>query len=87
MEMKVENEAVIFTPDETVLESVFKDVVTGVMLAFCVYISQDSTWWTFISGLMFMLFMFVRIAAIFKRAKNKFRTKEEHQSWIDNIDL
>ena len=74
----------VFLAGEKVSESFYKDLVTGVMVAFCVYISQGSTFWTFITGLMFLLFMFGKISLLFKRQK-RFRTKKDLQAWVDSL--
>ena len=74
----------IFVKDETVMQSIYKDFVTGVMVAFCVYISQDSTWWTFITGLMFILFIFAKIKGVMDKTIN-FKTKAELQKWVDDL--
>lgn len=79
-------EFVIFKSDETVAQSVFKDVVTFVTIAFCVYISQDSTWWTFLTGAMFIFMVVVKVSAILSKAKNTFRTKAELQEWVDSLE-
>ncbi len=74
----------VFIKDETVMESIYKDFTTGSMVAFCVYISQGSTWWTFVTGLMFILFLFAKISSIMKR-DNEFKSKKELQEWVDSL--
>ena len=74
----------VFNKDETVMASIYKDFVTFSMLAFCIYISQDSTWWTFVTGLMFMLFIFAKISSIMKQ-NNEFKSKKELQEWVDSL--
>lgn len=75
----------IFVKDETVMESIFKDLITGVMLAFCVYISQNSTWWTFVTGLMFIMFLYARINSLLKKKNNIFKTKKDLQKWVNAL--
>ncbi len=72
--------------NETGAESFYKDIVTGVMVAFCVYISQGSTFWTFVTGLMFLVFLFGKIGVILKK-QTKFRTKDDLQAWVDSLDV
>lgn len=78
-------EMAVYMPNETVKESIYKDVVTGIMVAFCVYISQDSTFWTFITGLMFLVFLFSKVSAAVGRGTKKFKTKDELQKWVDAL--
>lgn len=75
----------VFEKNETVSESIYKDFVTLVMICFCVYISQGSTFWTFITGGMFMLFMFGKIALLMKSQK-RFNTKASLLEWVNSLD-
>lgn len=75
----------VFVKDETVMESIYKDFITGVMLVFCIYISQNSTWWTFVTGLMFTTFLFTKIKSLFKKKHNIFKTKKDLQKWINAL--
>lgn len=74
----------IFVKDETVAQSIYKDVVTGIMVSFCVYISQGSTWWTFITGLMFLIFFFSKVKTMMKM-RNSFKCKKDLQAWVDTL--
>lgn len=76
----------VFVKNETVAQSIFKDVVTAVMVSFCVYISGDSTWWTFVTGLMFIAFCVIRFKRIVADHVNEFKTKEELKSWVENLE-
>lgn len=59
---------VAYNASESVLESIIKDVFTGAMLGFCVYISHwsASVFWTFISGLMFLSYLGVRLGRLMR---------------------
>ena len=83
--MTDKTEFAVYSNNETVAQSFYKDFVTGTMVAFCVYISQDSTWWTFITGLMFLIFIFGKLAVLLKNNQKKFRTKKELQAWVDTL--
>ena len=74
----------VFNKNETVAESIYKDFVTGCMVAFCVYISQGNTWWTFVTGLMFLMFLFAKVSAIMK-GNNEFKSKADLQKWVDEL--
>jgi len=74
----------IFVKDETLAQSIYKDFSTFVMVAFSVYISQGSTWWTFVTGLMFILFVLVKIKGVMNK-NNEFKTKADLQKWVDDL--
>ena len=76
----------VFNKTEKLLESIIKDAFTGVMLAFCVHISQGSRFWTFITGLGFILFIFVRLVASAKARTKTFRTKEGLIEWVNTLE-
>jgi len=76
----------VFVKNETVAQSIYKDFVTGVMVAFCVYISQGSTWWTFITGLMFLVFFFANVKSMILDNANNFKSKEELQNWVNGLE-
>ena len=74
---------IAYDKTESVLSSVFKDLFTAVMLAFCVYISQGSTWWTFVSGLFFICFLFGKVAYIARDRQTKFESWADFKAWVD----
>ena len=74
----------VYAEKETVLESFYKDFITAVMVAFGVYISQGSTMWEFITGSMFLLFIFTKISKVIKK-QNNFKTKADLQAWVDSL--
>lgn len=75
----------VYERKTSIKESLFKDFVTAATLLFCVYISKDSTWWTFVTGLMFLLFLFGRAAYHLKTSKHVFGSKMELRAWIDSL--
>lgn len=75
----------VFNKTETVRESVYKDFVTFSLLIFCIYISQDSTWWTFVTGICFLLAVFGKISSLMKRY-HQFKNKDELQEWVNSLD-
>ena len=74
----------VFNKNETVAESLYKDFVTGVLVSFCVYISQGSTWWTFVTGLMFIVFLLGKVKNVMKD-NHEFKSKEDLQKWVDSL--
>ena len=80
-----EEKIVVIDKRKSVLESFYKDFVTFSLLAFCIYISQGSTFWTFVTGLLFLLFTFAKISIIMKR-HNVFKSKKELLDWANKLD-
>lgn len=64
-------------PKENIIQSIFKDFVTFTCIAFCVYISQGSTWWTFVTGSMFLFFFFIKAGNIINKSATTFDSKEK----------
>ena len=83
---KMNKEYAVIDRTESVIESVFKDLVQLAILAFCVYISRESTWWTFIMGLLFMLNLFTWCAHGLKVRRCYFKTKKELFAWANSLD-
>lgn len=79
------SEYAVYIAKETVLESIVKDTFTFGFLVFCVYVSQDSQWWTFLTGSMFIFFLFGKVMSAMGKSK-KFTSKEDLQKWVDSLD-
>jgi len=73
---------VVMKTKENIFQSFFKDLVTFSMMAFCVYISQGSTWWTFITGGLFLIFALIKIGSIINKTTNVFDNAEEAIKYI-----
>ena len=71
--------------DETVAQSIIKDSFTLVAVALMVYISKDSTFWTVITGLMFILFLWAKIYSSLRKTKT-FTSTNQVRAWLDRID-
>ena len=76
----------VLKQDETVAKSIFRDLVTFTMLSFLIWISQGSTWWTFVTGAMWLAFTLARIKLILDKSLNRFKTKAELQSWVESLE-
>ena len=50
----------------------FKDLVTFSFIAFCIYISQGNTWWTFITGGMFLIFFMIKLGNAINKSTSTF---------------
>ena len=71
---------------ETVLASIVKDTFTFSFLLLCVYVSKGSAWWTFLTGTIFLLFLFTKMSRCIKEDRKDFHTKEEVRKWLDSIE-
>lgn len=78
-----EDNYLVIDKSENLLSAFINNLMTAVMLAFCVYISQDSTWWTFVSGLMFIFWFFCVISSAFKKRVKSFSSWAEFKAWVD----
>ena len=76
----------ILRPKQQLLKSILSDVTTATVLVFMVYVSKGSTWWTLVTGIMFLSFMFAKIRIAFNQMDNTFKTTDEVRTWLDEID-
>lgn len=52
------------------------------LLILCIVISRGSTWWTFLTGLLFLIYFVACVAASGKRNTRKFKTLGELETWV-----
>lgn len=76
---------IAYNASESIIESIIKDVFSGLMLGFCLYISHraDSVFWTFITGLMFLFYLSSKLNRLIKGRVTKFKTWAEFKTWVD----
>ncbi len=70
---------------ETIIESVVKDIITFVFIAFCIYISRGSTWWTFVTGLMFIFGLMLKLHALTYKNGRAIKTRKELNEWANTM--
>lgn len=63
-------------PKESFLLSLSRDVVTFSLLGLCIYASIGSTWWTLVTGVMFILAMSAKLKRIINSSSTTFATPE-----------
>nr|DAE32122.1 MAG TPA: hypothetical protein [virus sp. ctn3M15]DAS93356.1 MAG TPA: hypothetical protein [Caudoviricetes sp.] len=80
-----DNNIIAYNASESLIESIIKDVFSGLMLGFCLYISHwaDSVFWTFITGLMFLFYLSIKLNRLIKDRVTKFKTWAEFKTWVD----
>lgn len=69
---------------ESVLQSILKDVFTFSFIIFCIYLSQGSTWWTMVTGFMFMLAFWVKVQKVVNGKTTTFDSKSEAIDYINS---
>lgn len=80
-----DNNIIAYNASESLIESIIKDVFSGLMLGFCLYISHwsNSVFWTFITGLMFLFYLSSKLNRLIKGRVTKFKTWAEFKTWVD----
>lgn len=71
---------------EGFIQSVFKDFATFSFIAFCVYISQGSTWWTFVTGGMFLMFFIIKVGNYINKSMPTFTNKDDAIEYLNNLN-
>ena len=72
----------VFDATESLLVNILRNLFTLSILAFCVYIRRGSTWWTFVSGLMFIVGIFSWLFGQLKRVLT-FNSWDEFRAWVE----
>ena len=69
---------------ESLAESIIADAATFGFMLLCIWASQGSTWWTFATGAMFLLFVISRVAQAAGAERTKrFYSFDEMREWLD----
>ena len=83
--METQNEVyIVIDQRESLKESVFKDLTTFTLLAFCIWLSQGSTFWTFLTGLFIICFFYAQMSRAFKIRKHYFKSIHLLKAWVDH---
>ena len=67
-------------------EHFFGGVITLFLLAFCVWVSKGSTFWTMITGMIFSFYVLVKFSIFIGSNNNEFDTKRDLQNWVDKLE-
>ena len=76
---------VIYNVRERMALHIVRNIVTLMVITLCAYVSKDSTWWTFVSGLFFILFIAAKAKAMLDNTTTKIYTKAEAQAWANSL--
>lgn len=73
---------------ESLAQSLTSDLATFGLILLCIYASQGSAWWTFVTGCIFLLFVVVRAAALTKSDNViRFASLSEMRQWLDKQEV
>ena len=72
----------VFDATESLLVNILRNLFTLSILAVCIYISRGSTWWTFVSGLMFIVGIFSWLFGQLNRVLT-FNSWDEFRAWVE----
>lgn len=78
---------VFIKPKEPFLLSASRDLVTFSFMALCIYISQGSNFWTFMSGGLFIFYGSAKLKGILENHSNCFTSKDAAIEYIKKSDL
>lgn len=79
--MKEQPKYVLLDKRQTVGESLVSDGWTFGLMLLCIWASQGSKWWTFLSALMFLVFTLGKLTALVNSRQHKFKSIEELEAW------
>lgn len=74
---------VVLDRRQTVAESLMSDGATFGLLLLCIWVSQGSKWWTFCTALMFLFFLYAKVASALSTRQHKFKGIAELQTWAE----
>lgn len=83
--IKQDQVTILLKEKEGFFQSLYKDIVTFSLLIFCIYISQNSTWWTFLTGGMFIIFTLGKIGLVLSKSKTTFTDEDEAIKFLTKI--
>ena len=81
-----DKEFIIFDKRETLLQSWAKDSFTFGFVLLCIYVSQGSPWWTFVTGFLFLLFIAVKSSCIVNKKQKTLKGKSEAILWAKSLE-
>jgi len=68
---------------QTWTEKLASTLATFGLLGLCIWASQGNTWWTFFTGVLFLVTLVARIAAMSKRSKTEFADIHALKVWVN----
>lgn len=77
---------VYIKPKEGFLLSFSRDLITFLFIGLGVYISQDSKFWTFITGTMFIMFIAGKVTSVLKSNSTTFKDSKAAIEYLEKQD-
>lgn len=78
------NKPTVIIYKESLAQSLISDLATFGLILLCVWVSQGSTWWTLVTGCMFLFFVLARLIAFTHSDSTlRFYSLDEVQRWLD----
>lgn len=81
--MKEQPRYLVLDKRQSLGESLVCDAWTYGLLLLCIWVSQGSRWWTFLTGVMFLTFLLARVAAVVSTRQHKFKDLAELAAWVE----
>jgi len=76
---------ITIAPKQGILQSLVKNLIFLSIIAFCVYLSQDSKWWTFVTGSIFLFTMSAKLLLWIKNSSTTFSSKEDAIKYLNKL--
>ena len=77
--------SITLVPKESLALRVSRDLFTLASLGLCVYVSRDSSFFTLITGSIFIVFTFCRAINILKENTTVFKDKDAAIKYLENL--
>ena len=84
--MSKEPKYIVLDERESFIESLGKDFVTFGFLLICIYVSNGSRWWTFVTGTIFLIWLVGSIFSAARKRVRNFESKQELKAWVDSLE-
>ena len=87
--MKTENEVIVkmYDRNESLINSISKDLFSLATTAFLIYLSQDSKFWTFICGSTCFLIIGLKMLYYTTTRQKVFKTSEALTEWAKSVEF
>ena len=77
--------SITIIPKETAAVRLVRRLIYFSLLAFCIYLSQGNTWWTFVTGLMFITVLGSILMGLVKESTTCFTDKASAIEYLEKL--
>ena len=85
IKMSKKIEFAVFVKDESCKKSLYRQVVLFLVLGLFIYVSRGSTWWTLVTGSMFVFGLTITLKNMIDESNNEFKTKKDLLDWVNSL--